>query len=1786
MAQQQNTTSSEESKTFDKSFNKDVNDFHLPKNEWSRARNAINNSITGDLGKLGNEPANLYCISAPYPIIGFIHIIEDKWAVYSTDNTNSEIGLYIESNCGTTQVAYQKIVNDPCLGFAQENLIKGVSRPTSTCTYKLYWDDGANPSRNIEIDIDNPTRNLYTDPNTTVPYIQNCVDSNGGAPGGCIICTNTPALDCDKLRLALFINPICPRVEKGYNGGNLLNGTYFVAMAYAVKSQKISDWYVSNMQGLFIHDNSATSLDVFIDSIDPDFDEIIIAVGQVVNAQTVVRQAGVYSTRQTRFSFDTIFNEWPAIPIEQLPIMTPIVDKSDAMYNVGDYLLRVGPTSKFDFNYQPLANQIVTKWQSVEYPADYYHKGNNLTGYMRDEVYPFFIQYEYDTGDKTAEYHIPGRPAFASDKVATAPGGNVFPGDTEYWQTYNTATYIPLAPTPAPDGVGQIIAEGLMGYWESTEFYPDKTPQIWNASSHPWSAITAVPYSGSAPGDYDLCGTPIRHHKFPEDTVGPNATLSGGSGSMIRIMGVKFENIKAPRDNEGNLIPGIIGYRILRGTRNGNRTIIAKGIINNMHQYDIPGSGGKQGLYPNYPYNDLGDDPFLMQGRQTVARSCLNTSGGIVIDAPTYPAIVQTDYQQGSAFKRDYFTFHSPETNFNNPFLAAKEFRIYGNMYGNVEGKFDLSEKHPQEKLITDFTYIIAAIGGLGIAALNLNGERRVITKYPEYSGFSYRETYSPSTTYSLTENGGVTGTDTTAPVVTTYAPPMPGAVTATTTPAVTTLAETTTNAVTGSTTNVSPVSVTPASGPDPFFLGSIFGIPAALAANFGGYNTSMAAGLPLVGALTGSLLLGPDGAANTLQNTTDGTVTPAGGAYGFSTTTIDQKDGQTQRTSVFFRSLNPFFVLPTFLNYFSDGTDSFIRLIRAMIRYRDMAVRYHSHGFYSEFGINRPSTFRTQLVNQQYINPEMLQFDPTYKINNLYRQRTVALHTSTLITDPGLAGGPFDKTRYTANGCNPGNGSRALSPTPVDIQDLCNRVITGAGTVDGASGQVCSSWYGALKVRINNQYGQLNNIVSIPVSPCFVPVTFGPGTAFPEGAIITGDSTTVLFGGDIYINRYTEKNTFLYFYDWLYGQPDGTQFNYKQHEMVPYPKFWADFSQFQTSDFTSSFMTWLTNPFSPSISWNTVVTPNKFYALDTGTDDTCNTFFGSLASAFRFDVRGFFYLFNSGVRDFFVESEINVAYRDYGELPEQRFFDPYAGSDTKDLFATNIIKSGNYYKYDKSLSISQLFINYASWASTQPTTYDPYVAETCFIYRPKRLIYSLPAQFEGLKDGWKVFLPNNYQDFLNIVTCVKPVNKSGAMIFFDAASPVQFQGTDQLQTDLGTKLTIGDGGLFSQPMQSVVNVDSSHEYASCQNRLSVINTPAGLYWMSQNQGKIFNLAGGIKEVSNINLKWWFAQYLPYKLTEAFPNFSLLDNPVIGIGCQSVYDNTNGLIYFSKVDYNLRTDITETLTYIPGSNKFRVDQTGLIIELGDPLFFNDASWTVSYDPKVDGWLANHDWHPTLNMPGKNTFMTVNPADKRGIWIHNVRCDLYCNYYGINYPFEVEFMINTGQTVNTLRSIEYIMEAYKYAVNCQDRFHVLDYNFDEAVIYNTEQVSGLLKLNLSPKNNPVAILGYPIIGVTDIQILFSKEENKYRFNQFWDITDDRGEYFNPTIPGFAQRPIWNTADNGYVKTLNPVNLNYAKDPFQRKKFRHYTTSVLLRKRISGDRKMLVMIANTKDLYSPR
>jgi len=178
-----------ETRSFQKGMVKNLNDSIIPDGAYLHARNAINNSQIGDLGVIGNEPSNKFCANAPYTIIGTIHMYGDIWAIMSTDNTNSEIGSFDESSC-----TYTTIVNDPCLGFKKTNpILGGEAKENSDCTWQVYFADNLNPDRSINMN--------------KPPWIQNCINIDG-----CIECTDTKSLDCERLRMARLTSMPCLRI--------------------------------------------------------------------------------------------------------------------------------------------------------------------------------------------------------------------------------------------------------------------------------------------------------------------------------------------------------------------------------------------------------------------------------------------------------------------------------------------------------------------------------------------------------------------------------------------------------------------------------------------------------------------------------------------------------------------------------------------------------------------------------------------------------------------------------------------------------------------------------------------------------------------------------------------------------------------------------------------------------------------------------------------------------------------------------------------------------------------------------------------------------------------------------------------------------------------------------------------------------------------------------------------------------------------------------------------------------------------------------------------------------------------------------------------------------------------------------------------------------------------------------------------------------------------------------------------------------------------------------------
>jgi len=1550
--------------SFVKGMVQDTNESFQTEGTWVHARNAVNNSTEGDIGTLENESSNKLCVETPYDIIGTIHLYDDKWAIFSTDNVDSEIGIFDESQC-----SYKTLVNDKVLFFDKNHLIKGASKENYDCTWQLYWDDGKNPSRTLNID--------------NIPYkvTKTVVDD-------CVVETPTNDLDPEQIRLARLMDTPCINIKQG-EVGTLLNGMYQVMIAYSVNGTRVTDYMAaSNLQSIFYHENSVGSIEVELEGLDKDrFDEFELAVVTFINQQTSASTFGYYSTQTTRITIDSIDQRLVAIPIQNLLVRTPAYERSDAIYTVKNYLLRVGPTTKFDFNYQQLANKIKTSWVAVEYDADYYRDSGSNVGYMRDEQYAFFIRWVYSTGEKSSSYHIPGRQAIAQDVQELAPDGTeIWEAEKQpRWKVYNTATVTSLTGETLSDG-GKVVKRGRMGYWESSERYPDNKPEVWGA----------------------LCGKAIRHHKMPDDSIVPRHNQGA---SKIYVLGVEFSSIQPPVDNDGNLIPGIVGYEILRGSRKGNKSIIAKGLLNNMFEYNIPGSE-RTGLYANYPFNDLRPDPYLTEyfpedGRYIQVKR--NKENKYAIDT----------------YSKKNFTFHSPDTQFKHPFLSGTELRIYGEASGVSEGKFLDPYKHPEHKMLADAVMLISVLLGLGNAIRGLTGK----TTYKDLDSGIFGTVLNFAT-------GGASS-------------------------AVSTIAK-----FTG-------------------FHKNIYGGSAEIEAS--AYNE-----------LPGLLKLGA--------------------------------------------------FIPAFLTFTQMGVDEALDLIYNMLGYRQYALQHVAYGKYDKFTASSVGNKRRRLRDAIYIANQNYSYGTDKSINNFLRSRSVALEVTKDVQNPSV----IDTSKYTL-------GSK--QEWDLDLLEVKNKRFDSN----------ISSHYVGIKIQNENQYGQLDSIAqSLTGCVQLLPSTYQTSSQF---------KSDVLFGGDVYISRYTEKNTMFFFNDWLAGKEfmDGEEYDYRLHINVPYPRYYVNTERYRFDDFVQGLSDNLS-----SFKWSNF----KSFWKKKEPDDVQNQI-DMLPSDLHnldrkkspnglFRAKGWFYLFNSGVRDFFVESEINCAHRDHDDKPTTRHYDDREYTDLDRIFRADEITAGNHFKYDFSLSAGYYFTNNVSMGNVQTRDYDPEISEECHTYYPNRLIYSLPQEQTLKTDNWRTFLVNNYQDFKSPITAVKPIGNAGALIMLRRESPMFFAGADTLQSEAGVEITIGDGGLFDprQKIRNIVNVDASYEYGSSQNRLAISATPAGIYYVSQNQGKIFKYGQGLEDITGAGMKWWFAKYLPYKIQESFPEFSLTDNPVTGVGVSTIYDNKNAMLYISKKDYTVKPGFEDKLVY-DQDNRFLLRSS--VVELGDPKYFDEASWTISFDVKRNAWISFHDWHPEFMIPGRNYFMTTKD---NGIWIHNKNCQSFCNFYGQDYPFEIEQIINTGQAVNTIRSFEYQLEAYRYKPNCKDEYHVLDENFDRAVVYNSEQVSGMLNLRISPKNDPQGILDYPKINTASIDILYSKEENKYRFNQFYDITKDRGEFSGVT------RNVWNTSPNGYIRTLNNFNLDYTKDAHQHKKFRHYNNRLFLRKTVSGNNKLRIRLTNAKLNYSHR
>lgn len=548
-------------------LNQDTAPEKQPQGTYRFALNAINDSISGDMDWIMSEPGNRKCFDLPggYEPIGQVYVTKNQTVIFSTDGEGSEIG--IQRGC-----EYETLINAECLNFSPAHKIDAIFRQRRGCDDVIYFTDGLNPIRRINL------QNLeqYYDDDELV---------------------------CGRVDLFRGYKVPCIIAEVREGGGSLPVGSYNIAIQYmdrdfnptpfiyatnshnAITTNLGGNWF--EKQGGFPDDvaggypNTSKSITVELENPDEEFAYWRLAViyGDQVG---YTRPIPVSTTIHTISRIDNL----ELGDINEVRQITADIRTAKHIAQIENRLLLGNTTSRGEdlCDLQRRANLIrvkPTKFKRQAYDTRWQEDPKNANvraSYMADEVYSFGIVWVREDGSETPVFHIPGRAGDDPDyDLLTVVNTN--PGPDEIlitnvahlgFTTDNFQTHV--VPYLDEDGnlredPGQVPAfmaintgsEDEMAYHQSnSERYPETLD------------CDGEPYWG------DLAGKPIRHHKFPNRMHIPLTEVEDGEYYVNYIYPL-FSNISIP--------DGYVGYYIVRGDREGQETILDKGMAL-PNQYD------------------------------------------------------------------------------------------------------------------------------------------------------------------------------------------------------------------------------------------------------------------------------------------------------------------------------------------------------------------------------------------------------------------------------------------------------------------------------------------------------------------------------------------------------------------------------------------------------------------------------------------------------------------------------------------------------------------------------------------------------------------------------------------------------------------------------------------------------------------------------------------------------------------------------------------------------------------------------------------------------------------------------------------------------------------------------------------------------------------------------------------------------------------------------------------------------------------------------------------------
>lgn len=171
------------------------------------------------------------------------------------------------------------------------------------------------------------------------------------------------------------------------------------------------------------------------------------------------------------------------------------------------------------------------------------------------------------------------------------------------------------------------------------------------------------------------------------------------------------------------------------------------------------------------------------------------------------------------------------------------------------------------------------------------------------------------------------------------------------------------------------------------------------------------------------------------------------------------------------------------------------------------------------------------------------------------------------------------------------------------------------------------------------------------------------------------------------------------------------------------------------------------------------------------------------------------------------------------------------------------------------------------------------------------------------------------------------------------------------------------------------------------------------------------------------------------------------------------------------------------------------------------------------------------------------FETTNTSS---LWRHLTNPQLYNDFYGclapyiIEYPFAYQFQDEILQNVKDYTRTYTYLPSVKGVFDDNQKVETDTLYFNKAIVYNGQQSSGMLELENKPMNNLKLYLTFPKFNTDSKTITFTKSDNFYQYNTFWDIVKDK------SIPLF----LTSCESLSIDKEINEENMNYTTRSFNK------------------------------------